>query len=183
MYTGLDPTQTATVQRRLRDGSRVAVTSPVAVAEYNRCMGGVDRGDQLRGYYAYRIKSRKFYKYIFNFLVGVTLVNSFVLHKIRSPKKLTIKKFQELVAISLIGDYCSRRNCGRISTPVQPLPFLHFPLKGCTGTAQRSRGRCSLCKEREIRADSQWFCNECNVWLCHQGTSNDCFLRWHRRHL
>ena len=83
--------------------------------------------------------------------------------------------------MGLIGDYCSSRNYGRISTPIQALQVLHFPVKSGTGTAQRKWGGCSLCREKDIRSDSQWFCNECDVLLCHQGTSEDCFLRWHLR--
>ena len=44
-------------------------------------MGGVDRGDQLRGYYCCRTKSRKFYKYIFYFLLDVAITNAFILMK------------------------------------------------------------------------------------------------------
>lgn len=44
-------------------------------------MGGVDRGDQLRQYYHLRLKSRKFYKYIFWFLVDVSITNTYILHK------------------------------------------------------------------------------------------------------
>ena len=135
MYTGFDPTDTSSVQWRQKDECRTTVNSPVAIAQYNLCMGGVDHGDKLCGYYAYRIKSRNFYKYIYNFLLGVTLVNSFILYQISSPKKLKLKEFQVLLAMALIGYYCSRRNCGRISTPVQALPVLHFPVKSGTGTA------------------------------------------------
>ena len=72
-------------------------------------MGGDDRGDQLRGYYATKIKCRKFYKYIVNFLVGVAITNSFILNCLGHPgSNLSLKKFQELAAIQLIGDYCSR---------------------------------------------------------------------------
>ncbi len=38
-------------------------------------MGGVDRGDQLRGC------RRKFYKYIYYFLFDVAITNSYILHK------------------------------------------------------------------------------------------------------
>ena len=179
MYSGFDPKEETTVQRRQKFGNRITVTCPEAIAAYNRHMGGVDRGDQLRGYYAYKINSRKFYKYIYNFLLGVTLINSFVLHRMSNPLvKIPLKKFQELLAMELIGEYCSRRRAGRISAPVQTLSLLHFPSKIVSGTAQRKRGRCSLCRERNIRGDTQW---HCDVWLCHQGTAEDCFLLWHQR--
>ena len=38
-------------------------------------MWGVDRGDQLHGYFKTRTKCRKFYKYIFWFLFNVAIIN------------------------------------------------------------------------------------------------------------
>ena len=36
-----------------------------SIVNYNSKMGGVDRNDQLRGYYNIEIKSRKYFKYLF----------------------------------------------------------------------------------------------------------------------
>ena len=114
---------------------------PVACAEYNKHMGGVDRGDQLRGYYSYKMKSRKFYKYIANFLGGVSLTNAFILFKISHPtSKTIIKKFQEVLATQLIGEYCSRHQAGRVSHQVMRLPLRRFPTT-VTRSASRSRDR------------------------------------------
>ena len=56
---------------------------------------GVDRGDQLRGYYNCRTKSRKFYKYIFYFLLDVTITNAYILYKHCSPhSKIRVKEFR-----------------------------------------------------------------------------------------
>ena len=109
MYTGYSPLSQSTVLRRQKDGSRPSFSCPDAVAVYNRYMGGVDRGDQLHGYYVFKMKSRKFYKYIFNFMLGVSLTNAFILYHITHPQsKMRIKKFQKLLATQLIGDYYSR---------------------------------------------------------------------------
>ena len=177
IYSGFDPKEETTVQQQQKDGNRITVTCPVAI--YNRHMGGVKHCDQLRGYNAYKIKSSK---YIYNFLLGVTFINSFVLHRMKNPSvKIPLKKFQELLAKELIGDYCSRRRAGRISAPVQTLSLFHFPSKIVSGTAQRNMGRYSLCRERNICGDTQWHCNRCDVWLCHQITAEDCFPLWHQR--
>lgn len=69
-----------TVRRRQKDGSCVDVPCPESIRMYNQFMGGVDRGDQLRGYYQVRLKSRKCYKYIFWYLFDVSVVNAFILH-------------------------------------------------------------------------------------------------------
>ena len=69
LSTTSQPIATDTVLRRQKDGSRIPVTCPESIIKsiiiYNKHMGGVDRGDQLRGYYS---KSRKFYKYVYYFL-------------------------------------------------------------------------------------------------------------------
>ncbi len=130
MYTGYNPQETSTVLRKRKDGTRVSFPCPAACAAYNVHMGGVDRGDQLRQYYSFKIKSMKFYKYIANFMVGVSLTNSHILYKLSHPNsKMSMKKFQEVLATQLIGEYCSRRIAGRVSHPIQPLPILHFPTK------------------------------------------------------
>ena len=184
MYTGYDPADVCSVLRRQKDGTRVPFPCPAACAAYNRFMGGVDWGDQLRGYYACKMKSRKFYKYIYSFLVGVSLTNAFILHRMSHPNlKISLKKFQEKLATELIGEYCSRRRAGRVSHIIQPLSLRHFPTKVPSSNSERKRGRCSLCREKNRRCDSQWFCTECGVWLCHPGTASDCFLLWHRRQL
>ena len=100
-----------TVQRRQLDGTRMPVPCPGAVISYNTCMRGVDRGDQLRGYYKSRSKSREFYHYVVWFLFDVTITNAFTLHVYPSvdqhTRENTIKQFQVEMADQLVGDYNS----------------------------------------------------------------------------
>lgn len=181
MYTGYSPLDKTEVQRKQKDGTRKEFDCPAALAAYNKFMGAVDLGDQLRGYHAYKLKSRKVYKYIYNFFMGVCVTDAFIMYRGNPRSRLSMKRFQEILAQQLIGDYCSRRRPGRVSRPIQPLPIRHFPMKRSSTTSGRKRGRCALCQERHHRSDTQWFCNECGVWLCHQGTTGDCFLKWHQR--
>ena len=64
MSSCTQPQEVGEVQRQQKDGTRTSVPCPQAVVEYNLYMAGVDRGDQLRGYYACRTKSREFYRYV-----------------------------------------------------------------------------------------------------------------------
>ncbi len=182
MSTGCNTSKDGTVLRRQKDGSRTEVSCPVAVVEYNKYMGGVDRGDQLRGYYQCNFKSRKFYKYIGHFLFGVAVTNSYILYHMNNPgKKHNIKSFREKLALQLTEDYCSRQKAGRFGGHYLPrLAIRHFPRKfeNVTGSWKK-RGKCSLCLKNRKRHDTPWFCMECRVWLCHTGETEDCFLLWH----
>ena len=75
MSTGCDPHAVCSVQRREKGCSRGPVRYPDSIILYNQHMGGVDRGDQKRGYYQCRTQSHKFYKYIFKFLLDVSITN------------------------------------------------------------------------------------------------------------
>ena len=61
MSTNCQSTGSTTVRRRQKDGQCETVPCPPSVVAYNQFMGGVDKCDQLRGYYRVRVKSRKFY--------------------------------------------------------------------------------------------------------------------------
>ena len=109
-------------------------------------MGGVDLGDQYRGYYQVRIKSRKFYKYIFWFLFEICILNSSILHRY-SPyigRNLTYLEYRIELAQQLIGNYCSRKRPGRQPSTLAPAPkrisVEYFP-------ARTTKGRCSYCKD------------------------------------
>ena len=168
-----------------RDPLHLHLQQPESVVQYNTYMGGVDRGDQLRGYYSCRTKSRKFYKYIFYFLFDVAVTNSYILYKNYSPDHTIkrIKDFRLKLATHLIGDYCSRRRPGRNSSAIVLLPLQHFSIKLSNEShpTKKQRGRCAHCSKSHQRTDTSWFCRECDVWLCHSGDpSSDCFLLWHK---
>ncbi len=184
MCSGCDPTQTSSVLRGQQDGSRAPVPCPSAFSVYNQFMGGVDLGDQLRGYYHVRMKCRKFYQYVAKFLLDVAITNAYILYGLNHPgSKVTTLKFRDVLAKEIIGDYCTRRRAGRNTNLIKPLPLQHHPMKVQTPSGGWKRGRCSLCTERRKRRDTQWFCHDCGVWLCHPGTENDCSFRWHKRRL
>lgn len=182
MHSNSETQGVTTVLRQQSKGNREEVQCPHAVRSYNMHMGGVDKGDQKRGYYRCRVKSRKFYKYVFYFLLDVAITNSYILYQGWSGStKISIKKYRIKLAKEIIGSYCSRRRAGRGGSLIKPLPFSHFPMKLSSSPSERKRGRCTYCEHhKKKRTDTQWYCHECGKWLCHTGTELDCFLLWHK---
>ena len=185
MSTNTQPHEMGSVLRRKKDGTRHQIPCHQSIINYNMFMGGVDQGDQLRGYYKYRIKTRKFYKYVFFFLFEVAVTNGYILYKhyTDNSRCKKLKEFHLMLAEQLIGDYCTRHRLGRSGLPINSLPLRHFPVKLTNESSKHRRGRCNYCSQfRRHRCDSSWYCNECKVWLCHSGDpQSDCFLLWHKK--
>ena len=102
------------VNRGQKDGSRIPVPCPVCIFLYNRYMGGVDLGDQLRGYYHVRLKCMKNYKYIFWFMFDVAITNAHILqsYDVSTAGASDLKRFRMKLAEQLIGTYMSRKRAG-----------------------------------------------------------------------
>ena len=181
LSTHCQPNSEVTISRRQKTGSRVDVPCPEAVRLYNMFMAGVDKNDQLRGYYAVRTKSTKNYKYIFWFLFDVAIVNAFILYQ-RVPtvgKKLTLKEFRVELAKRMIGTYNSRKYRGRPTTREaqsgarrRRMKLPHYPTRA-------TQGRCRHCSSTHGRTTT-WYCSECELRLCHTGDAeSDRFLKHH----
>ena len=150
-------------------------------------MAAVDKGDQSRGYYHCRIKKRKFYKYIYIYIL-LSLWCDHHEHFHPLPGMVSShwnyhQAVQVQLAKELIGGYCNRYRAGYNGSLIKPCPFSHFPMKiTAASPGQRNWGHCTYCYQQKKRCDSQWYCHECGVWLCHPGNdTKDCFLLWHQK--
>ena len=98
-----------TVQRRTLIGSRVEVEAPPLLPDYQAYMRGVDRGDQLIGYYNIGRRSKKWWRRVFAYLVEVAALNAFVLfqytHTPSSRKDYL--QFRLRLAEELVGSFSS----------------------------------------------------------------------------
>ena len=183
-----DPTQLTTVKRRQKDGTRIDVDCPLCIALNNEYMGGVDHNDHLRGSYHVRWKCMKNYKYVFCFLLDVSITNGFILHSfdVRSGPPMDQKHFRLRLAEQLIGTYMSRKRAGRPRKRPRPpssssIPTEHFP-------THSTKRRCVYCRDirsQPRRKESVWVCMACEgePTLCMTGTNdeNDCFRLWHQQ--
>ena len=181
------PDQTQLVPRKEKDGTITQVPCPHAVATYNRHMGGVDRGDQMRQYYCVRPKSSKYYKYIFWFTFEISIANAYILSQFSPNTSLLsshrhLKRFRLRLAEQLIGQYCTKKRPGRPrSIHIQPTaPTLHLP------SHQASRSTCVYCRDyrqTDKRHRSIWYCPDCvgKPTLCLTGLDDGscCYKRWH----
>ena len=177
--TNSDPLIIKSVNRKTKDGSKISVTCPQAIDLYNKYMGGVDRNDQIRGYYQVRLKGRKFYKYIFWFLFDVAISNSYFLSRYHTSNTITcVKKFRTILAWDLIGSFNNRKRRGRpcIHQDLSKrFHSSHFPKRS------QQRLRCHYCYyHKKERHETVWHCEDCKVPLCHSGYEDDCFLLYHK---
>ena len=180
------------MKRKEKNGTHTTLNCPTAIVTYNRHMAGVDHGDQLRWYYQLRLKCMKYYKYIFWFIVDVSITNAYILHSRfcvpadPTAENLRLKQFRLHLAQSLIGDYYSRQKTGRPCNISMPLPQpvthspSHFPLKP---SQKRQCAYCNYSRHPPCGRESRWYCGDCegNPTLCLTGMTDerDCWRLWH----
>jgi hypothetical protein len=83
-----DTTDTITVQRRV-GGTKVDVPAPIAISNYNKYMGGVDRHDRLRSAFSLckKHKFKKYYVKLLLFIIDIGLTNSWIYYKMCNEQK------------------------------------------------------------------------------------------------
>ena len=112
-----------TIPRHAQDGSIVDVPSPPLLPDYQKCMRGVDRGDQLISCYNMGRRSKKWWKRVFLYLIECSLLNAYILEKYAKPhlhdesnkghNKRDFLSFRIDVAHQLIGCGTYREKAGR----------------------------------------------------------------------
>ena len=116
------PEATGTVRRRV-DNVRQNVRVPLCLSDYQQHMNGVDLCDQMIGYYQPDLRSKKWWRRLFTYVLSVSTYNSFILAKQSHPQVVAqrfggYQDFLELLAEGLIGDYRAGREA-----PVAPAPL------------------------------------------------------------
>lgn len=127
------------------------VPVPTAVKDYNCFMGGVDRLDQLIGYYSRWKKSRKWYMTVLHHFIDIAVTNSYLLHKqlcsSQEEQAITHQGFQEQLRVEL---------CGVSWQPARE-SYQHLPvaISGTVGSQKATEGR------RKCRV-----CGKCTPFMC-----------------
>jgi hypothetical protein len=186
-----------TIQRRSKDPSKREVQMPAVIHQYNTYMSGVDLADQLRQYYSAGRQSKKYWKYIFWFLMDVSICNAFVASKGQLADTNKQFFFRLALAKELISGFSSRiakrpattsedsfAKKKSVKVPlgivlVKPGSLLQH--EGVTfGSRKRS---CAWCQKKGYRTpkgrirETVYGCSTCNIHL-HRDA---CFQRYHNK--
>ena len=173
------PSSLTTVKRKKKDGSIIDVSCPQSVQLYNKYMGGVDMADQLRKTYSCRRRSRKWWLPLFYFLVDISVVNSYILHR-NTPHltKLTLKEFILDLASELMSNDNIRKHPAHSS--LEALPSARFCGRHFPSRSEKKR-QCTICSKDGIRRRVVYCCLECDpqgpVFLC----AEPCFRLFHTK--
>lgn len=185
LSTNSNPNVITQVEKKTGNGREtVLVDCPEVVINYTKNMGGVDKSDQYRSYYAFGRSSKKWWKYLFNYVINVLIVNSFILRKLSnlpagSKHGYTQLEFRKKLITQLIGNFTSRKVVGRkrnITMGIVSPRSAHKIVK------TELRRVCQLCvsdnkkTEKGHSIKTPWKCRNCDIYLC----KNGCFLSYHQ---
>lgn len=180
--TTSDPLGDGPAQRRVRGGGVIIIQRPPAVEHYQQHYYGVDRTQQYRSKCPVGRPSKKFWKYLVNYIFEISLINTFLLWFETPGTRKPTKHFSMVdcnlsIAEKLIGDFSSRKrapSCGRGVAGISVANInRHISTK-----LTRPRGRCTQCKKNGRRSDTFFGCSICNVHLCRGA----CFQAYHTYH-
>ena len=167
---------------------RETVSIPTIVADYNRKMGGVDRFDQLLGYYSVvRRKTIKWWKKVLFWLLEAMLVNSYIAFNDLHPqeRQISLVDFKRKVVQQLVPE----SSPSSVEESLQGVS--HFGSRTSTDIQSRFRNvphlvdedgqsrDCRVCSDRKSknRRETRFFCTGCDD-RPHLHPKN-CFLRYH----
>lgn len=181
---------TATVRRREPDGTRTDRECPPLLPDYEKYMGGVDHGDQMRVYYNVGRRTRKWWKRTFAYIMEVSIFNAYVLEsfvRLSSNRERDFLSFRLELEKALTGSFSSRQRVGRPrSVGYGRLDRLNAELRHLPRFVERKR-RCVVCLEKMRRGDlptvghrHETFvqCRDCGVHLC-VARDRECYYLYH----
>ena len=172
------------VKRKQRDGTSKEVPCPLPVVTYNEFMNGVDRSDQNRTKYITARRSRKWWTYLFWFLVDTCISNALILFN-ESPNHqkftrtgrqvpATLLEFRKELAKQMIGDHREGRKRKRTEEA-----DIHGG--GHFSKHVKKKGYCAYYKhiKKKRPSESHYICEGCseksNIHLC----LDPCFKKFH----
>lgn len=143
---------------------------PICASQYNKNYGFVDKFDLFRSSYKVGSNGKKAWKYIFNFCLDASLVNSYLLYVETSQRPKTVKRYDQFrfrleLGKSLVGNFSSRK---RPLGPETPIPNPYAEHINVHMQAKRVR-RCAYHKKvpgNNKPMETAYGCRLCNIFLC-----------------
>ncbi|XP_052233143.1 piggyBac transposable element-derived protein 4-like [Dreissena polymorpha] len=145
-------------------------------------MGGVDLHDQLRAKYPSGRNSKKWWRYLFWFLLDSAIVNSFVLYNEWSTRETKKRRYTHLdlrreLLKELIGGYRKRKHRDRDDAVDRPALM---PVENIVCLRDvRPNAKWTTCTYHKTRvgnrSDTVYGCKVCNVHLC-----KECHVVYHQ---
>ncbi|RUA04709.1 MAG: hypothetical protein DSY43_05900, partial [Gammaproteobacteria bacterium] len=167
------------VQRQGKNGERIQIAKPAVVSLYNSHMGGVDLSDQLRKYYSIGRSSCKWYRYLFWYLMDISICNSYILlNELRlelGKTKLNQMTFRTALAKQFIGGFSTHSSKTAAGKRKKIEDSSLFPGNAGKHFIEKIHGRkkeCVQCKKRgrntpkDRPIESSYECLQCGVTLC-----------------
>ena len=114
LSSNLSPNKTVTVQQQMKEAPHIKSTDmPASVFTYNQYMGGIGLNDQLRSYYPSGRLGTKWLRYLFWFILDVSIINALILKHLSphhpSSKRRSLLQFKLDLAEQLISGFCGRK--------------------------------------------------------------------------
>ena len=178
MLTTIHNNDIISTERRSRkaEGGIEKVEKPVAVAEYNKFMGGVDTADQFLSYYGFSHRTVRWWRRAFFFLLDMAVVNSYIIYtqKCTSSRRFTHEQFiiqlaTDLLAAADVALPALSTAHHRSLHPIARLTERHFPTTiGMSDTGRHMQQDCAVCSKRKERGrkTTTYKCRECNLAMC-----------------
>ena len=164
------------------------VSKPAVIYQYNKHMGGVDLADQLHKYSSAGRPSYKCYRYLFWFLIDISICNSFILYNHYKQEhgqgKVKQFNFRTNLAKQLIRGFSSAISAGHSAKRCKMESLSLEPDNAGKHFSVKIEGRkevCIKCKKLHWKTDlgrsveTTFQCLQCNIALC-----KTCFNHYHK---
>ncbi len=183
-------TEISAVKRTQKDGTRQEFTCPMAIVDYNKHMGGVDKADMLCAVQGLSRTSKKWWHRIFFGIIDRTVVNAQVAYS-KICKSVSVLQYKRAVAQALI----TRATPAKVGRPRAASSSTVVPKRWKSGhsvakdirlqnrgvhwvTYVKQRGRYEICQGNRVESRLHSKCSMCNVFLCCNERKN-CFAVFH----
>lgn len=154
----------------------INIDRPHIIEEYNQFRGGVDLSDMLRSMYSFSLKCKRYYIYIFMYVLNLCVRNAWIYFRRCSQKEdyLSLGEFIKEVAKSLIrASPRTPLKTVNINPLEMPTTETHLPLH------QGYLGECFVCVKAGNRHRTNIKCTSCMKCFCITKERN-CFLEFHK---